>query len=409
MRNLIHRQRRAHADASADPVQRTLRVGAASDAGEAEADDVAAQVKRRLHAASASTGPVVDPSGAGHVQRRVAAGSAALRAGTIQRAEEEGIEMTTFSSNVPEEFDDDVPEVESPITSAVKVLKKATDEELSIAIDAYLRAKKETKGERGGASGSATAEAQVKGEASAAVTKTKTAITALVKAGALAEATLTATGKYERTLGSHFAFLAEGKMEAYARASATASAKLEAGLSGISLEASAEAGVAVGVSVEAASALMSAKGKQIAKLSGEGEARAAAEAKASGTAKLTSSGLVLEGKFEAFAGVEAKGSVKFVIGPDDSPFVKAVLRAGVNAGVGAKGGGSFKIENGEITLSADLAATLGIGASTGFDIVIGYKSIAAAIYDGVAASFAAKESGSNDIEMDTFADHSGSA
>lgn len=334
--------------------------------------------------------------------------STAAHKDSIQRdLEDEGIEMTTYSSNVVEEDGDELDEVTPTVTRALKVLREDKDGSTKIAAEAYIQAKQQAKASKSGAQGEATALAVAKASASAEVTKTLTSIEVLVKAGVLAEASLEATGSYKKSIGPATVEIL-GKVKAYAKASLDVSAKATIDTSGITLEASAEAVAEVGVSISSALSLATSSGKQLAKLSADGQATAGGRAKASGTAKITSEGIVLSGEFEAFAGVEAKGKINFVIGPNDAPYLTAVLKGGASAGIGAKGSGTFKIENGQIILSAELAATLGIGGSGGFDIAIGYQAIATAIYEGVAASFAPTQPAkSQDIEMTTFADHSG--
>ncbi len=100
------------------------------------------------------------------------------------------------------------------------------------------------------------------------------------------------------------------------------------------------------------------------------------EGKLSGTAKVGKEGVALEAKAEVFAGAKAMGQIPLTISLCK---MKATgrIRGEVSAGAGAKAVGTIKIDwaKGTATISGELAATLGLGAGVGADVVIDLQEL----------------------------------
>jgi hypothetical protein len=120
-----------------------------------------------------------------------------------------------------------------------------------------------------------------------------------------------------------------------------------------------------------------------------------------GTATAGKEGVTLEAKAEVFAGAKANGQIPLTLSLCK---MKATgrLKGEVSAGAGAKAVGTIKIDwaKGTATVSGELAATLGLGAGLGADVVIDLSAlvkdpgaVADCLLDGV------KELASSAVEL----------
>lgn len=110
------------------------------------------------------------------------------------------------------------------------------------------------------------------------------------------------------------------------------------------------------------------------------EAKAGAEAEASGKFQADITGVEAEGKFKAFAGVQAalKGAAKF--GYRGVPVFQATGRIGVSAGAGISGEGAFVFRRGKVRFSGDVVAAIGVGEAAGLDVEMDFWEMSRAVY-----------------------------
>lgn len=106
-----------------------------------------------------------------------------------------------------------------------------------------------------------------------------------------------------------------------------------------------------------------------------GEAHAAVEASAEGTASLGKDGLNLEG--EVFAGGRLTGDVHGEVGG-----VGVGGHGELQAGVGISGDANFGMKDGKLQIGASFGAALGIGGKVGFDVEIDPAEVTSTIKDG---------------------------
>lgn len=102
------------------------------------------------------------------------------------------------------------------------------------------------------------------------------------------------------------------------------------------------------------------------------------------------------GKAEAFAGIKGEIKTKFDIGS----FITLSVKGEASAGVGGKVEGTFKIENGKLTISAEVAATLGIGVGGGVEVEIDFAELAQSIVDAIDEYFKTETPQEDWIEME---------
>jgi hypothetical protein len=149
-----------------------------------------------------------------------------------------------------------------------------------------------------------------------------------------------------------------------------ASVRAKAGVSA-SVSASVSAKVDVG---ELASVEVGVKGKALAAV------------KASGSAEIEigPNGVKFAGQISALAGASASVSSNVGITFKGEEALKLGVGAEAIVGVGFKAKGGFKIENGKLTLDANLAAALGVGLGISLHVELDYRLVAQAIADKIA-------------------------
>jgi hypothetical protein len=276
---------------------------------------------------------------------------------------------------------------------AATMLGKHTKEEISAGIETLARAgafgearckgaiKRHmmSAGYEAEASGGMGAEARLKAEAKVDRSGAVPALLAMfetgIKAGIWADGKFTGTaslGKASATLvaevsgmvgaevnvsGKMFASLAEGvggefHAEGFVGAKGEASGSVEVGIPG-------KAGIELGASVEA---------------------MAGAEAKLDAAITISLKGVSAKFKAEAFAGAKASATGSASIKIMGKTILAASGTVEVSAGAGGTAEGEFTFLNGKLKISANLAATLGIGMGAKGDIEVDLGTLATIIY-----------------------------
>jgi len=215
------------------------------------------------------------------------------------------------------------------------------------------------------------------GKVSAEVNKLAKSIKLVAQASAQAGMGADIAGFIRAGLGDNLSLEAAGKLSTFFGVRCTANAEFEATLTSIRAGALVSAMLGVEVTGEAS---LKAKLKHVeGTLDAEGTGFAGAKAEASGSLQLDTSGLSLKGSAEAFAGAKASGSVGGSLSYKDKKFFSVRAKAEAWAGAGASASGEFTFHNGKLTISAEVGAALGLGASTGTEIEVDFKVIGEAV------------------------------
>ncbi|MGD9753149.1 MAG: hypothetical protein AB7W59_19315 [Acidimicrobiia bacterium] len=322
---------------------------------------------------------------------RLERGGSVLRAGTVQR--DPGPD-----GSVPDIGDSaawltlekaDAATV-SAVATAMATLEKATGRDSAVA-----------------AAGKAEAEAKAVADAQALLQVNKSlveAIKACVSASVKADASTTLTGVLQGNHGPVSAKLT-GVLQAWASASASLSAEVVAGIDGIVASASASVGVKAGVDASATAELAfgAAEAAAVFEASALAEASAAADAKF----ELSLNGIAVGASAEALAGVSAAASAGGSISLYGATIISAKGTIEVSAGVGFKAGGTFEFKNGVLTISGELAATLGLGGGFGLEVTVDFKALAQAIELAVVDAFTDKQAQLAEDEVPLLSDYDG--
>ena len=64
-------------------------------------------------------------------------------------------------------------------------------------------------------------------------------------------------------------------------------------------------------------------------------------------------------------------------------FITVSAKGEASAGAGVKVEGTFKIENGKLTISSEVAATLGLGLGGGVEVEIDFAELSQSIVDAI--------------------------
>ncbi|MDT4899077.1 MAG: hypothetical protein QOJ78_7 [Pseudonocardiales bacterium] len=272
--------------------------------------------------------------------------------------------------------------------AAVKIISMATEQELTVAIEAMAKAGAFGEAEaraafkRGSASGSAKGSAKggagvegamlarAKVDRSGLIPALEATFDAAIKAGIWGEASVDVEARYGPLVATALA-----KIEGFIGVSAEVSAKAFAGWKeGIGAEFSAK--------VEASA---SAKGSVTAEI-GLGDAQlevgagfeAWAGAKADLAAKLEVSleGVSASFKASAFAGAKFEVHANAAFKVRGKTIVSAKGKVGVAVGAGAEIGGEFELKHGKLKISGELAAALKGGVTAKGELEIDFLTLA---------------------------------
>ncbi|MEO9322740.1 hypothetical protein ABFT23_04565 [Nocardioides sp. C4-1] len=317
-------------------------------------------------------------------ERKTGAGAGAKRSTKTEHHVFDGTTTTDYESET---------EGLAGVEVAATMLGKHTSQEISAGIETLARAGAfgEAKckgaikrhmmsaGYEAEASGGAGVEARLKAEAkidrTGAIPALLATLDAGIKAGVWAEGKFTGTA----TLGPVGAtVLAEvnGLIGGEATITGKLFASLEEGIGG-----ELEAGAMVGAKGSASGSVeVGIPGKVGIELGGSVEAMAGAEAKLEAGVTISLKGVSAKFKAEAFAGAKASATGKASIKLMGKTILAAEGTVEVSAGAGGTAEGEFTFLNGKLKISANLAATLGIGLGASGDIEIDLGTLGTIIY-----------------------------
>jgi hypothetical protein len=286
------------------------------------------------------------------------------------------------------------------VRAAAKTLAVADDKELTAAVTALAQA---------GAFGEAGTRYDVKRGRAALAAWTKTSGGAGVQARGRAVASVdknpllpTAVAFFEGAVqagiwadieagvqGSYGPLIARAKTKISGFAGAAAEAKgavLASPLEGIGVmgQASAKAGAEGSIT-----------NNQTLAIEGLGELEfeqgamvfAGAMAKAKGKATISLTGITLQGKASAFAGVKSSAWASVAGKIRGREVIKVGVTGGVSVGAGVAVGGTFSFQRGKLVLAGDIAAALKLGADMGGKLELDLAALGTAILQTVADQY----------------------